>query len=87
MNELFYYFLAVNILSFSITGIDKWYAVRQKFRVSEKILLVFVLIGGTIGSAIAMLLFRHKISKLSYLSKFFAVVLLQIAVFYFIKRY
>lgn len=80
MRETIIYFFITTLLAFSITGIDKWLAIKQKSRVSEKTLLLLVAIGGTLGSALAMLLFRHKTSKLSYLWKFFAIVIVQIAI-------
>lgn len=59
-------------------GYDKRLAVKNKRRISEKGLLFWVTIGGTIGSLLGMLLFRHKISKGSYLLKFCLIVALQV---------
>jgi uncharacterized membrane protein YsdA (DUF1294 family) len=39
-----------------------------------------VAIGGTIGSSLAMSLFRHKTAKTSYLLKFFGIITLQIVI-------
>jgi uncharacterized membrane protein YsdA (DUF1294 family) len=61
-----------------IIGYDKKQAIKQKRRVSERTLLTLVVIGGTIASGIAMLTFRHKTAKRSYLLKFFGIMLLQI---------
>lgn len=84
---LFYVFLALNLFAFLIMGYDKYLAKNNKSRISEKTLLTFVLIGGTIGSGLGMLIFRHKTAKKSYLWKFWGIVLIQIAVvftlFYF----
>lgn len=71
-------FLLVNFIAFTIIGYDKWLAVKNKRRISEKALFFWVVIGGTIGSLLGMLLFRHKISKRSYLLKFFLIVVLQV---------
>lgn len=60
---------------------DKHLAKNQKQRVSERTLLSFVFFGGTIGSGLAMLLFRHKTSKISYLWKFWLIVSIQILMF------
>jgi uncharacterized membrane protein YsdA (DUF1294 family) len=82
MRLLYFYFLAINIFSFLQTGYDKRSAIRRKNRISERSLLIFVALGGTLGASIGMLLFRHKTSKRSYLIPFFGIVLLQVLVFY-----
>ena len=84
MIVLFYLFLFLNIVAFVLTGYDKFLAKNNKKRISEKTLLTFVLIGGTTGSGIAMLIFRHKTAKKSYLRKFWITLALQlfIAVFF-----
>ena len=79
MIVLFCLFLFLNIVAFVLIGYDKFLAKNHKRRISEKTLLSFVLIGGTIGSGIAMLFFRHKTAKESYLWKFWTVALIQIA--------
>ena len=78
MNYLFSYFLIVNSISFLLIAYDKYLAKNQKNRISEKMLLGFVLISGTIGSGLAMLIFRHKTAKRSYLFKFWVIAILQI---------
>jgi uncharacterized membrane protein YsdA (DUF1294 family) len=78
MDILLLLFLLVNLIAFTIIGYDKRLAVKNKRRISEKALLFWVPIGGTAGSLLAMLLFRHKISKGSYLLKFCLIVVLQV---------
>ncbi|MFC6097391.1 DUF1294 domain-containing protein [Flavobacterium qiangtangense] len=77
MDILLLLFLLVNVIAFTTIGYDKRLAVKNKRRISEKTLLFWVAIGGTVGSSLGMLLFRHKISKGSYLLKFFLIVVLQ----------
>jgi uncharacterized membrane protein YsdA (DUF1294 family) len=67
---LLYTFLVVNLIAFVLMGYDKKLAQNNKRRISEKTLLSFVCIGGTIGSGLGMLFFRHKTAKRSYLLKF-----------------
>ncbi|PIF46224.1 uncharacterized membrane protein YsdA (DUF1294 family) [Chryseobacterium sp. 52] len=69
--------LGINLFSFLIFGLDKNLAVRHKRRVSENSLLGLTFIGGTAGAILGMLIFRHKISKKSFLMKFVAVILIQ----------
>lgn len=82
MHSIFYFFLILNIITFLITGYDKQLAIQQKRRISEKTLLTFVFIGGTIGAGLAMLLFRHKTNKTNYLWKFFGLVLVQFLIIF-----
>jgi len=87
MHLITVYLLAINGLTFLFNGTDKWLAVRQKSRISEKMLLGLALMGGSIGSLTGMLLFRHKISKASFLWKFFGVIIVQLLLIYlFWKR-
>jgi uncharacterized membrane protein YsdA (DUF1294 family) len=82
MSLLFWYFPLINLVAFSIIGIDKKLAINQKRRISELNLLFTSVIGGTIGSGLAMLIFRHKTSKISFLWKFFIIGILQIFLVY-----
>lgn len=79
---LFYVFLGLNLFAFIIIGYDKFLAKKHKRRIPEKILLSFVFFGGTVGSGLGMLIFRHKTAKKSYLLKFFGIVIFQILFIY-----
>lgn len=87
MSFLFWYFPLINLLAFSTIGIDKQLAINQKRRISEFNLLIASAIGGTIGSGLAMLFFRHKTSKESFLLRFYGIIVIQILIlsglFYF----
>jgi uncharacterized membrane protein YsdA (DUF1294 family) len=83
MSFLFWYFPLINLVAFSIIGVDKRLAIQQKRRISERNLLLTSLIGGTIGSGLAMLVFRHKTSKSAFLWKFFLIGILQVFIAYF----
>ncbi len=54
------YFMIVNLLSFGLMGIDKRRARRRQWRISEKTLFLFPLLGGSVGGIAGMKLFRHK---------------------------
>lgn len=85
MDLLFYYFLIINIFVFFQTAYDKRQAIKGRRRISEQSLLTFVFLGGTIGASLAMLIFRHKTAKFSYLWKFFGILIIQmlLIVYYF----
>jgi len=58
-----YYFVFINGISFFCYGFDKWMAIRNKRRLSEKFLFWLSFVGGSVGSLFGMILFRHKIRK------------------------
>jgi uncharacterized membrane protein YsdA (DUF1294 family) len=69
-------------MGFAITGYDKYLSKIRRRRIPEKTLLSLTALGGTIGTGIAMLFFRHKTAKTSFLWKFFGILLLQIVIIY-----
>ncbi|MEE0920615.1 MAG: DUF1294 domain-containing protein [Lachnospiraceae bacterium] len=54
------YIFFINILGFSLMGIDKRKAIKKVWRIPESTLFIVALIGGSIGSIIGMNFFRHK---------------------------
>ncbi|RXM42885.1 DUF1294 domain-containing protein [Flavobacterium sp. YO12] len=84
MEILLLYFLFVNIFVFILAGYDKYQARKNKQRVPENTLFLFEAIGGTIGLLTAMLIFRHKTSKMSFIVKFSIIFILQAVLIYLI---
>lgn len=82
MSFLFWYFSLINLVAFSTIGIDKQLAVNKKRRISELKLLLPSVIGGALGSGLAMLLFRHKTSKESFLLRFYGIIVIQILILF-----
>jgi len=82
MKILLIYFLIVNSFTFFTTGYDKYLAVKNKRRIPEKILFALGLFGGSVGLLLAMVIFRHKTSKPSFIVKFSAIFLIQIMIVY-----
>ncbi len=79
MKVLLLYFLFINILVFIFAGYDKSQARKNNRRVPEKILFLMALTGGSPGLLTAMLLFRHKTSKTSFIIKFAVILAIQVA--------
>lgn len=61
------YFIVLNIITFLVMGIDKLLAIKKKYRISEFHLLTLTLFGGSIGSLLGMVIFRHKTKKIKFL--------------------
>ena len=53
-------FLLFNIITFFTYGIDKYKAIRDKWRVPESTLIILALVGGSVGALLGMKVFRHK---------------------------
>ncbi|MBQ7901219.1 MAG: DUF1294 domain-containing protein [Clostridia bacterium] len=52
-----------NIFTFFVFGIDKLFAVKKRWRISEKALLLFSLLFGATGGILGMIVFCHKTRK------------------------
>ena len=60
MLEKIIYLLVINLIAFSLMGIDKFLAIKHMYRISEFFLIGVALIGGVFGSILGMYYFRHK---------------------------
>lgn len=54
------YIALISVVAFAAMGIDKKKAEKHKWRVPEKVLFLFVLLGGGLGGILGMQVFRHK---------------------------
>ena len=54
------YLILINIATFIVYGMDKYFAIHDMWRISEKALIALAVAGGSIGAYVAMLTFRHK---------------------------
>ena len=55
-----WYLAAVNVVTFTVYGIDKSKARRGAWRIPEKTLFLLPLLGGSVGALLGMKAFRHK---------------------------
>ena len=60
------YVLWLSVVGFAAMGLDKRRAVKGKWRISEKSLLLIAFLGGGIGSYLGMRHYRHKTKHLSF---------------------
>ena len=54
------YLLAANLAAFAMMGSDKRRARRGSWRLSEKALFLFPVLGGALGGLLGMRVFHHK---------------------------
>ncbi|MFN4365980.1 DUF1294 domain-containing protein [Chryseobacterium hispalense] len=83
---MFYAIAFISIITFIIFGTDKRKAVKHQRRIPEATLLSLTFLGGTAGALLGMLIFRHKISKRSFLLKFSGIIVMQIMLVYLYKK-
>lgn len=74
------YLIIINLIGFVIMGIDKLKAKKRAWRIPESTLFVVALIGGSLGTTIGMLVFRHKTRHWYFLYGMPAILLIQIAI-------
>ena len=84
------YIIIVSFFSFCDYTYDKFQAMKNHKniqRVPEIRLLFGSFIGGSVGSFLAMIIFRHKIKKASFTIKFFLIFIIQLVCFYLYGMY
>ncbi len=80
------YLLGLNVITFFVFGIDKGKAVKDKWRISEKVLFILALLGGSVGALAGMYTFRHKTKKPAFKFGIPAILILQLAVIFFLHN-
>ena len=72
------YLLVINLIAFAMYGLDKQRAIKDKWRIPEKTLLLVALFGGGVGAFAGMQTFRHKTKHWKFLIGVPACILLHI---------
>lgn len=86
MDAVTIYFLAINIVLFVVMGVDKYRAIRQRWRIPEATLFILALVGGACGGTVGMYSFRHK-TKHWYFAVFFPLLAFaQLALYFFVYK-
>lgn len=74
------YLVVMNIIGFTIMGIDKSRAKRGAWRIPEKTLFLIAILGGSIGSLLGMKQFRHKTKHKTFTIGMPAILIVQAAI-------
>ncbi len=77
-NILCGYLSVINVVLFTMMGIDKRKAVKGKWRIPEKTLFLLAVMGGSVGGILGMYVFRHKTKHWSFKLGFPAILVLQL---------
>lgn len=70
--------VSINIITYMAYAVDKRAAARKAWRVPERVLHAFSLIGGTPAAAFARHSLRHKTRKQTFTTKFWVILVLQV---------
>ena len=80
-----WYLVIINALTFLLFVIDKVKAIRGSWRISEKTLIGFSAIGGTIGALSGMYTVRHKTKKPLFKFGIPVILILQITTVLYLR--
>lgn len=76
---LILYLLLINATAFFLMLADKQKARKKQWRIPEATLMLFAVLGGSVGALAGMYLFRHKTKHLKFTLGIPAIFMLQIA--------
>lgn len=80
MKFLLIYLAVINAVTFLLYGIDKLKAKKNAWRIKESTLLIFALIGGSLGALAGMYAFHHKTKHLKFKLGVPLILILQVAI-------
>ena len=66
IENIIFIFLALNVFTFIMYGVDKSKARRGRFRIPEGSLILMAFLGGAVGAALGMRVFHHKVNKAKF---------------------
>lgn len=72
----------INLIAFTVSGIDKYKARHKKRRIPERTLFLLGIIGGCPGLYISFFLFRHKTKHIKFMAGIPLIFILQVFVVY-----
>lgn len=72
------YFLAVSLVTATVTCLDKYKAKKGHFRISEKALFILAVLGGALSEYLTMRLIRHKTLHKRFMIGLPLIIILQL---------
>lgn len=86
---IIYTLVALNVVTFFIYGLDKWKAIRHRWRIPEATLLLLAAVGGSVGAWAGIHVWNHKTTRPKFCYGVPAILVAQIlllALLYFRLR-
>lgn len=74
------YWIAMNVIGFCLMYADKEKAKKGQYRISEKSLWTVSILGGALGSFIALKKFRHKSKHATFRIGFFLLSIIHLSI-------
>lgn len=74
------YWLAINLLTWIMYGVDKWKAKRARWRIPESVLIWLAVLGGSVGALLGIRIWHHKTLHAKFRYGVPAILLAQIAI-------
>lgn len=72
--------IILNAITFVVYGIDKWKAMKNRWRIPESTLLLLAVVGGSIGALLGMKVWHHKTMHKKFKYGIPLIIVLQISV-------
>lgn len=72
--------IILNAITFGVYGIDKWKAMKNRWRIPESTLLLLAVVGGSIGALLGMKVWHHKTMHKKFKYGIPLILVLQISV-------
>lgn len=79
MKYFLLYLLLINAVAFVLMLVDKRKAIKNRWRIPERTLILSALFGGSIGALLGMYTFRHKTKHLKFTLGIPAILIAQIS--------
>lgn len=76
------YLAVINVVTFFMYGIDKFKAKRSQWRISEAMLLMMAVMGGSLGAWLGMKIWHHKTLHKKFCYGIPLILLIQITLFF-----
>ena len=84
---IFYYLIAINIITLLVYGIDKLKARKSQWRIPESTLLLLAVIGGSIGAWLGMKVWHHKTMHKKFKYGVPLIIAIQIGIYLYISLF
>ena len=84
MKYFLLYLLLINAAAFVLMLVDKVKAKKNRWRISERTLMLSAALGGSVGALLGMYTFRHKTRHLKFTLGVPAILIAQIALAVFL---
>lgn len=80
-----FFYIFINCFSFLLVALDKYFAINNKWRVSERLLFGIAFIGGAGGTYLGAKYFHHKNKKYPIFINYVLPLLICLEVVLFLK--